>query len=160
MDTKAKVPLGDYARGGKNQDDGNGQVTKGWITIRPPRRNRSLRHPDGGRGSVDLVVRVAGDQRRLAHALQMRGEHVRAFDGHIKRLVIYWTPVQETRVGGPSFSSGWWSLPTGRGWSYAWRTIRPAIARQSDRTLLVGPGEEMERCDLNCLRRFWNAPCG
>ena len=41
MDTKAKVALGDYARGGKTRTDANGQVTKGWITIRPPRRNRS-----------------------------------------------------------------------------------------------------------------------
>jgi hypothetical protein len=39
-----------------------------------------------------------------------------------------WTTVRRTQAGGPSFSSGWCSLPTGPGWSCAWCTIRPTTA--------------------------------
>ena len=70
MDTKAKVVLGDHARGGKTRTDGNGQVTKGWDHDPPAKEKQCpLRYPDGGRGSVDPVVRVAGDQRRLGRCL-------------------------------------------------------------------------------------------
>ncbi len=70
MDTKAKVALGDYARGGKNQDRRQRSSDQG-MGSRSARQGETgpLRYPDGGGGSVDPVVRVAGDQRRLGRCL-------------------------------------------------------------------------------------------
>jgi hypothetical protein len=63
MDTKAKVGLGDYARGGKNpdrqprsSDQGVGSRSTGQDEAGP------IRHPDGGDGGVDAPVRIARDQ--------------------------------------------------------------------------------------------------
>ena len=73
MDTKAKVALGNYAGGREHQDQaGNGQVTKDGVhnAAKKPRRSRALL----GilmvvAGALTLVVRVAGDQRRLGRFL-------------------------------------------------------------------------------------------
>ena len=90
MDTKAKVALGDYARGGKNQDRRQRSSDQGM-------GSRSARQ--GETGPFGILMVVAGALTLLfgsretsdawADALQMWWQHVRAFYGHIKRLVIY-----------------------------------------------------------------------
>ena len=66
MDTKAKVALGDYVRGGKTRTDSAGEVPKGWDHD-PPAKEKliPIRHPDGGQRGADAPVRLARDQRRL-----------------------------------------------------------------------------------------------
>ena len=90
MDTKAKVALGDYARGGKTRTDANGQVTKGWDHD-PPAKEKQV--PFGilmvVAGALTLLFGSRETSDVWADALQMWWQHVRAFYGHIKRLVIY-----------------------------------------------------------------------
>ena len=90
MDTKAKVALGDYARGGKSRTDANGQVTKGWDHD-PPAKEKQV--PFGilmvAAGALTLLFGSRETSDVWADALQMWWQHVRAFYGHIKRLVIY-----------------------------------------------------------------------
>ena len=90
MDTKAKVALGDYARGGKTRTDANGQVTKGWDHD-PPAKEKQV--PFGilmvVAGALTLLFGSRETSDVWADALQMWWRHVRAFYGHIKRLVIY-----------------------------------------------------------------------
>ena len=90
MDTKAKVGLGDYARGGKNRTDANGKVAEGWDHD-PPAKEKLV--PFG------IVMRVTGALMLLfgsretsdawVDALQMWWLQVRSGFGHVKRLVIY-----------------------------------------------------------------------
>ena len=70
MDTKAKVGLGDYARGGKTRTDGDGEGDQG-LGSRPAREGETgpVRHPDGGDRGVDAPVRIARDQRRLGRCV-------------------------------------------------------------------------------------------
>ena len=63
-----------------------------------------------------------------------------------------WTTVQRTRVGGPSFSSGWCSLPTGRGWSTLGVLSALPQQVQSDRTLLVALEKKWNGVIPNCLK--------
>lgn len=66
VDTKAKVGEGEYARGGKNADDGGRGGGQG---VGPRSAGEAevdaVGHPDGGRWSVDAPVRVEGDERLL-----------------------------------------------------------------------------------------------
>jgi hypothetical protein len=63
MDTKAKVALGDYVRGGKNPDGRRRSRAEG-LGSRPAREGETdpVRHPDGGDRGVDARVRCAGHQ--------------------------------------------------------------------------------------------------
>ena len=75
-------------------------------------------------------------------------QHVRAFYGHIKRLVIYLdngpkNSGQQTPFFKRMVQFADWS---GLGVTLGVLSALPQQV-QSDRTLLVGPGEEMERCD-------------
>ena len=90
MDTKAKVGIGDYARGGKTRTAANGEVAKGWDHD-PPAKVKLV--PFG------ILMRVTGALMLLfgshetsdawVDALQMWWLQVRSGLGHIKRLVIY-----------------------------------------------------------------------
>ena len=97
--------------GGKTRTDGNGQVTRDGIT--PPAKEKQV--PFGilmvVAGALTLLFGSRETSDVWADALQMWWQHVRAFYGHIKRLVIYLDNGPKNRVGGPSFSSGWCSLP-------------------------------------------------
>src|SRR5512142_2307884 len=66
MDTKAKVALGEYARGGKNPDRQRRGSGEG-LGSRSARAGEtdSDRHPDAGHRGADAAVRRAGDERRL-----------------------------------------------------------------------------------------------
>ena len=70
VDTKAKVALGDYARGGKNQDGWRRQSDQG-LGPRPAGEGKigPVRHPHGGQWGVDAPVRIARDQRRLGRCV-------------------------------------------------------------------------------------------
>ena len=70
MDTKAKVALGDYVRGGKNPDGRRRRGDQG-LGSRPAGQGEvgPVRHPDGGHRGVDAAVRLAGDQRRLGRCV-------------------------------------------------------------------------------------------
>jgi hypothetical protein len=63
MDTKAKVGLGDYVRGGKNPDGRRRSRGEG-VGSRPARAGETdpVRHPDDGDRGIDAPVRVAGHQ--------------------------------------------------------------------------------------------------
>src|SRR5208337_2256311 len=105
----------------------------------------SLRHPDGGGGGVDLVVRAAGDQRRLGRCV---ASMVAAGSG---------SPRTHQTVGNLSGqrSQELWSTDSvsqadgsvcrlvGVGVTLGLLSALPQQI-QSDRALLVGPGEEME----------------
>ena len=90
MDTKAKVGLGDYARGGKTRTAANGKVAEGWDHD-PPAKEKLV--PFG------IVIRVTGALMFLfgshetsdawVDALQMWWLQVRSGLGHVKHLVIY-----------------------------------------------------------------------
>ena len=90
MDTKAKVGLGDYARGGKTRTAADGKVAKGWDHD-PPAKEKLV--PFG------IVMRVTGALMLLfgshetsdawVDALQMWWLQVRSGFGHVKCLVIY-----------------------------------------------------------------------
>ena len=149
MDTKAKVALGDYARGGKNQDRRQRSSDQG-MGSRSARQGETgpLRYPDGGGGSVDPVVRVAGDQRRLGRCL---ADVVAACSGILR---THQTPgdlsgqrSKELGSADPvSQADGAVCRLVGVGVTLGVLSALPQQV-QSDRTLLVGPGEEMERCD-------------
>jgi hypothetical protein len=70
VDTKAKVALGDYARGGKNPDGQRRQSDRG-MGSRPAREGEAgpVRHPDGRDRGVDAPVRIVRDQRRLGRCV-------------------------------------------------------------------------------------------
>ena len=76
--------------GGKTRTDGNGQVTKGWDHD-PPAKEKQV--PFGilmvVAGALTLLFGSRETSDAWADALQMWWQHVRAFDGDIKRLVIY-----------------------------------------------------------------------
>ena len=82
MDTKAKVALGDYVRGGKSRTDSAGKVAKGWDHD-PPAKEKlvPLRDPDGGDRGVDAALRRARDERRLGGCLAGVVARVRAGHG-------------------------------------------------------------------------------
>jgi hypothetical protein len=63
VDTKAKLALGDYARGGKNPDGRRRSGDQG-LGPRPAREGEAgpVRHPDRGDRSVDAPVRIARDR--------------------------------------------------------------------------------------------------
>src|SRR5271165_2913986 len=147
MDTKAKVALGDYARGGKNQDRRQRSSDQG-MGSRSARQGETgpLRYPDGGGGSVDPVVRVAGDQRRLGRCL---ADVVAACSGILR---THQTPgdlsgQRSKKLGSAdpvSQADGAVCRLVGVGVTLGVLSALPQQV-QSDRTLLVGPGEEMER---------------
>ena len=149
MDTKAKVALGDYARGGKNQDRRQRSSDQG-MGSRSARQGETgpLRYRDGGGGSVDAVDRVAGAQRRLGRCL---ADVVAACSGILR---THPTPgdlsgqrSKELGSADPvSQADGAVCRLVGVGVTLG---VLPALPQQvqPDRTLLVGPGEEMERCD-------------
>ena len=149
MDTKAKVALGDYARGGKNQDRRQ-RSSDQRMGSRSARQGETgpLRYPDGGGGSVDPVVRVAGDQRRLGRCL---ADVVAACSGILR---THQTPgdlsgqrSKELGSADPvSQADGAVCRLVGVGVTLGVLSALPQQV-QSDRTLLVGPGEEMEWCD-------------
>ena len=76
--------------GGKTRTDANGQVTKGWDHD-PPAKEKQV--PFGilmvVAGALTLLFGSRETSDVWADALQMWWQHVRAFYGHIKRLVIY-----------------------------------------------------------------------
>ena len=66
MDTKAKVGLGDYARGGKNQDRRRRSSGQGMGSRSASQGEAGpFRHRDAGDRGIDAPVRIARDQRRL-----------------------------------------------------------------------------------------------
>src|SRR5512135_2323776 len=108
----------------------------------------SLRYPDGSDGGVDLVVRVAGDQRRLGRCV---ADVVAAGSGHLR---THQTPGD---LSGQRSQELWSADPVSQADGAVCRLVGVGVTLgvlsalpqqvQSDRTLLVGPGEEMERCD-------------
>ena len=76
--------------GGKTRTDANGEVTKGWDHD-PPAKEKQV--PFGilmvVAGALTLLFGSRETSDAWADALQMWWQHVRAFYGHIKRLVIY-----------------------------------------------------------------------
>ena len=90
MDTKAKVRWAIMLVGGKPRTDGNGQVIKGWDHD-PPAKEKQV--PFGilmvVAGALTLLFGSRETSDAWADALQMWWQQVRAFYGHIKRLVIY-----------------------------------------------------------------------
>jgi transposase len=90
MDTKAKVALGEYVRGGKTRTDGDGEGTKGWDHD-PPAKEKLV--PFGilmvASGALMLVFGSRETSDAWVDAFQMGWLQVRARLGHIKRLVIY-----------------------------------------------------------------------
>ncbi len=90
MDTKAKVALGEYARGGKNPDNGRRSGGEG-LGSRSARQGETgaVRHPGAGDGGVDAPVRARETSDAWADALQVWWQTVRSGFGSIQRLVIY-----------------------------------------------------------------------
>ena len=92
--------------GGKTRTDGNGQVTKGWDHD-PPAKEKQV--PFGilmvVAGALTLLFGSRETSDVWADALQMWWQHVRAFYGHIKRLVPSGNG-PKTRVGGPFLKRG------------------------------------------------------
>jgi Rhodopirellula transposase DDE domain len=90
MDTKAKVGLGDYVRGGKTRTDANGEVTKGWDHD-PPAKEKLV--PFGilmvATGALMLLFGARETSDAWVDALQMWWLQVRAGLGQVKHLVIY-----------------------------------------------------------------------
>src|SRR5512135_3688712 len=90
MDTKAKVGLGDYARGGKTRTGSDGKVTEGWDHD-PPAKRKLV--PFGilmrATGALMLVFGSHETSDAWVDALRMWWLHVKAGHGHLKRLVIY-----------------------------------------------------------------------
>ena len=90
MDTKAKVGLGDYARGGKTRTDSQGEVTQGWDHD-PPAKEKLV--PFGilmvVTGALMLLFGSHETSDAWVDALQMWWLQVRAGLGQVKRLVIY-----------------------------------------------------------------------
>ena len=90
VDTKAKVGLGDYARGGKTRTNAAGEVTKGWDHD-PPAKEKLV--PFGilmvATGALMLLFGSHETSDAWVDALQMWWRQVRAGQGPIKRLVIY-----------------------------------------------------------------------
>ena len=78
MDTKAKVGLGDYARGGKNRTDANGKVAKGWDHD-PPAKVKLV--PFG------IVMRVTG------MLMLLFGSHETS-DAWVDALQMWWLQVR------------------------------------------------------------------
>ena len=89
MDTKAKVALGEYVRGGKTRTDGDGEVPKGWDHD-PPAKEKLV--PIGilmvATGALMLLFGAHETSDAWVDALQLWWLQVRADLGHIKRLVI------------------------------------------------------------------------
>ena len=149
MDTKAKIALGDYARGGKTRTDGNGQVTKGWDHD-PPAKEKQV--PFGilmvVAGALTLLFGSRETSRRLGRCL---ADVVAACSGILR---THPTPgdlsgqrSKELGSADPvSQADGAVCRLVGVGVTLGVRSALPQQV-QSDRTLLVGPGEEMERCD-------------
>src|SRR5216684_4966050 len=105
-----------------------------------------FRYPDGGGQGVDPVVRVAGDQRRLGGCV---ADVVAAGSGilrtHQTAGDLSGQRSQELRSSDPvSQANGAVCRLVGVGVTLG---VLPALPQQiqSDRTLLVGSGEEMER---------------
>ena len=104
MDTKAKVALGEYVRGGKTRTDGDGEVPKGWDHD-PPAKEKLV--PFGilmvATRGVDAPVRLARDQRRLGRcaaavvAPGSGGPRTHQTPGD-----LLWTTARRTPVGGRS----------------------------------------------------------
>src|SRR5512135_713295 len=90
MDTKAKVPLGEYVRGEKTRTDGHGEVEKGWDHD-PPAKKKLV--PVGilmvATGALMLLFGSHETSDAWVDALQLWWLQVRADLGHVKRLVIY-----------------------------------------------------------------------
>ena len=90
MDTKAKVSLGDYVRGGKTRTDGDGKVTKGWDHD-PPAKEKLV--PFGilmvATGALMLLFGSHETSDAWVDALQVWWRQVRRRHRPIKRLVIY-----------------------------------------------------------------------
>src|SRR3954464_8363889 len=90
MDTKAKVALGDYVRGGKTRTGSGGEVTQGWDHD-PPAKRKLV--PFGilmvATGTLMLLFGSHETSDAWVDALQMWWDLVKADLGHVKRLVIY-----------------------------------------------------------------------
>jgi Rhodopirellula transposase DDE domain len=90
MDTKAKLSLGDYARGGKTRTDAHGEVTKGWDHD-PPAKEKLV--PYGilmvATGALLLLFGSHETSDAWVDALQMWWRQVRRGHRYVKRLVIY-----------------------------------------------------------------------
>src|SRR4051794_5269555 len=90
VDTKAKVALGDYARGGKTRTSGDGKVTQGWDHD-PPAKEKLV--PFGilmvASGALMLLFGSHETSDAWADGLRMWWRKVGPGLGHIKRLVIY-----------------------------------------------------------------------
>ena len=90
MDTKAKVAVGDYVRGGKTRTDADGEVAKGWDHD-PPAKEKLI--PFGilmvASGALTLLFGSEETSDFWVDALQVWWRQVRAGLGPIKRLVIY-----------------------------------------------------------------------
>jgi hypothetical protein len=89
MDTKARVALGEYVRGGKTRTDAAGGVTKGWDHD-PPAKVKLV--PFGilmvASGALMLIFGSRETSDAWVDALRLWWRRVRDGLGHIKRLVI------------------------------------------------------------------------
>src|SRR4051794_17018741 len=89
MDTKAKVALGDYVRGGKNRTSADGEVARGWDHDPPAKQKLT---PFGilmvASGALTWVFGSRETSDAWVDALRMWWGLVKADLGHVKRLVI------------------------------------------------------------------------
>ena len=121
--------MGDYARGGKNQDRRQRSSDQGM-------GSRSARQ--GETSPFGILMVVAGALTLLfgsretsdawADALQMWWQHVRAFYGRIQRLVIYLDNGPKNWGRRTQFLKRMVQFADWSGWSYAWCTTRPTTA--------------------------------
>ena len=99
-------------------------------------------------GALTLLFGSRETSDVWADALQMWWQHVRAFYGHIKRLVIYLDNGPKNSSRRTQFLKRMVQFADWSGLELRLVYYPPSPQQvQSDRTLLVGPGEEMERCD-------------
>ncbi len=89
-DTKAKVAIGDYSRGGKTRTDADGNPAQAWDHD-PPATEKLV--PFGflvvATGALMLIFGVRETSDSWVDAMQLWWEHSRTKFAHIRRLVIY-----------------------------------------------------------------------